>query len=526
MGAVGGSFGSKLYSGNVHCLVFTALMARFANCPVLYAYSKEEHFTAHQTRMVTKGHVKFGMKKDGLATAVEMTQIADAGATASTQEFMLAVGTNSLPILCKTNNKKFDAKVVVTNHVPSGSFRGYGYLESSNLLTAAIFEACRRVDVDPMVYLEKNALALGEEFHNACSPMHPWQHNNSSDWQNLVRETAKACHWSERWKGWGVPTWVSPDGKKRRGIGVSAAGHADTGGKTSNATVTITGLGAVYISTCMAEFGSGIRDIMQKIVAEELDMPIESVKMAPADTGATPADFGSTGSRSTYCGGICALKAAQDVKRQLFEIVEQRHGIPKDDLALKNGKIYQISNPEKVLPLFPMVIGKVDSITGVGHHNGVEDSTIMHLQVIEVEVDTELGTIKLINHFGGSDAGVIVNPLPLRNQVQSFYAGTDLALMEETVWDQNDYRVLNPSNLDYKTRTFNEVTQHDHIVLETNKGKDTRYPFGANGVGEPLLAPGGPAIRMAVYNACGVWINEFPFTPARVLAALKAKEEK
>ena len=70
--------------------------------------------------------------------------------------------------------------------------------------------------------------------------------------------------------------------------------------------MTITGLGAVYISTCMAEFGSGIRDIMQKIVAEELDMPIESVKMAPADTGATPADFGSTGSRSTYCGGICA----------------------------------------------------------------------------------------------------------------------------------------------------------------------------------------------------------------------------
>ena len=180
VGAVGGSFGSKLYSGNVHCLVFTALMARFANCPVLYAYSKEEHFTAHQTRMVTKGHVKFGMKKDGLATAVEMTQIADAGATASTQEFMLAVGTNSLPILCKTNNKKFDAKVVVTNHVPSGSFRGYGYLESSNLLTAAIFEACRRVDVDPMVYLEKNALALGEEFHNACSPMHPWQNCDRS----------------------------------------------------------------------------------------------------------------------------------------------------------------------------------------------------------------------------------------------------------------------------------------------------------------------------------------------------------
>ena len=76
--------------------------------------------------MVTKAHLKFGMKKDGLASAVVMNQVADAGVCASTQEFMLAVGTNTLPILCKTDNKKYDAEVVVTNHMPSGSFRGYG----------------------------------------------------------------------------------------------------------------------------------------------------------------------------------------------------------------------------------------------------------------------------------------------------------------------------------------------------------------------------------------------------------------
>ena len=86
--------------------------------------------------------------------------------------------------------------------------------------------------------------------------------------------------------------------------------------------------------------------------------------------------------------------------------------------------------------------------------------------------------------------------------------------------------MLNPSNIDYKTRAFNEVVHHDHLVLETNKGKDTRYPFGANGVGEPLLAPGGPAIRMAIYNACGIELNDYPFTPAKVLAALKEKEGK
>ena len=525
--AVGGSFGSKLYSGNVHCLVLTALMAKAAKCPVLYAYSKEEHFTSHQTRMITKGHVKLGMNKDGTVTAVDMMQYADAGATASTQEFMLAVGTNTLPILCKTNYKRFNAEVVMTNHVPSGSFRGYGYLESTNLLTRAIFSACEKLDIDPMAYLEKNVLTYGEEFHNACAMAgHRWQHNQSSDWQNLVRETAKACNWAERWKGWGVPTWVSPDGKKRRGIGVCAAGHADTGGKQSNATVTITGLGAVYVSTAMAEFGSGIRDIMQKVVAEELDMPLESVKMSAVDTASNPAEFGSTGSRSTYAGGIVAKKAAEDVKRQLFAICNQRYGVPVDDLGFSNGMVYQLSNPEKKWRLFPQLMGKVDSVTGSGHHGGVDDSTITHVQVIEVEVDTETGAVKIVHHFGGSDAGVIVNPLPLRNQVQSFYAGSDLACMEETVFDMHNRRVLNPNQYDYKTRTFNEAVPHDHIILETNKGKDTRYPFGANGVGEPLLAPAGPAIRMAIYNACGITLNDYPFTPAKVLAALKEKEEK
>ena len=525
--AVGGSFGSKLYSGNVHPLVITALMAKAAKCPVLYAYSKEEHFTSHQNRMITKGHVKVGMKKDGTITAIDISQIADAGATASTQEFMLAVGTNTLPILCKTNYKRFNAEVVVTNHLPSGSFRGYGYLESTNLLTQAIFQACENLGIDPMDYLEKNVLGYGDPFHNACAPAgHRWVKNMTLDWQNLVRETAKACNWKDRWQGWGQPTWVSPDGKKRRGIGVCAAGHADTGGKQSNCDVTVTGLGAVYISTCMTEFGAGTRDIMQKIVAEELDCSLDCIKMAVADTVSTPAEFGSTGSRSTFTGGHAALLAAQDAKAKIFALANKKFGIPVDDLGMKDMVVYQLSNPEKKFNLFPMLMGKVDSITGTGHHDAVEDSTITHLQVIEVEVDTELGTVKLVDHFGGSDAGVIINPLPVKNQLQSFYAGTDIACFEETIWDKHDYRVVNPSNIDYKTRCFNEVVKHDHIILETNKDKDTRYPFGANGVGEPLLAPGGPAIRMAIYNACGIKLNDYPFTPGKVLAALKEKEGK
>ena len=519
--AVGGSFGSKLYSGNVQPLVFAAVMAKAARCPVMFCYTKEEHFAIHQNRMVTNAHIRFGMKKDGLASAVEMRQYADAGVCASTQEFMLAVGTNTLPILCKTDNKKFDAEVVVTNHMPSGSFRGYGYMESTALVSQAIMEACIKLDVDPVDYLVKNAMKKGDRYHNAMAEPHPWQNNKTADWSDLVVKTAEAFGWSGRFKGWGVPTWVSPDGKKARGVGVGAAGHSDTGGKPSNANVTLTGLGAVYLSTCMAEFGAGTRDVMLKIVAEELDMPLECIRVSDADTGMTPPDFGSTGSRSTYCGGIVAKRACEDVKRKLYQLAHEKFGVPEDDLGFKGGKVYRLSNPGETY-----LLCKVDSVTGCGRFEGVHNSTIFHLQFVEVEVDLEMGTFRIVDHFGGSDAGVIVNPLPLRNQLQSFFAGIDIACMEETVWDPNDYRVLNPSNIDYKTRTFNDVVKHDHIVLESMKNSDNDYPFGAVGVGEPLLAPGGPAIRMAIYNACGIKLNSYPFSPAKVIQALKEKEGK
>lgn len=524
--AVGGSFGSKLYSGNVHVLVFAAIMAQAAHCPVLFCYTKEEHLAVHQNRMRTKGHVKLGLKKDGTATAIEMKQAADAGCCASTQEFMLQVGTNSLGMLAKTNVKRFHADVVVTNHIPSGSFRGYGYLESTSLISNAVMEGCIKLNLDPVAYFEKNAMKRGEEYYNAMAGPHFIQKNITSDWSNLVRETSKAFHWDDRWKGWGKPTYVSPDGRYVRGIGVGAAGHSDTGGKPSNANVTLTGLGAVYVSTCMGDFGAGTRDVMHKIAAEAMNMPMESVRLSPADTAVTPLDFGSTGSRSTYCGGIAVKYACDDLLKKLFERAEQRVGIPADDCDFKDGFVFRKSNPEERYSLVPRLMGKVDGITGCGHFDGVENSTIYHMQMVEIELDTRMGTFRIVEHFGGSDAGVIVNPLPLRNQVQSFFGGVDIACMEETVWDPNDFRVLNASNIDYKVRTFNDAPHHDHIILETNKGVENQYPFGAYGVGEPLLAPGGPAIRMAIYNACGIKLSSYPFTPDKVLAALHAKEGK
>ncbi|MDO5417343.1 MAG: xanthine dehydrogenase family protein molybdopterin-binding subunit [Lachnospiraceae bacterium] len=518
---VGGSFGTKLFTGNVHPPVYAAIMAKGARRPVKFCYTKEEHFACHQTRMSTQAHIKLGLKKDGLASAITVEQYADAGAMAGTQENMLSVGTASLPLLCKTDNKIYKGQVVLTNKVPSGSFRGYGYMESSAMINRAIMRACIKLDLDPVEYFKKNVLRHGERYFNALNQKEPWQYNASPDWNVMIEAAAEGFGWKDRFKGWGVPTSVN--GSKRRGVGIGVSGHSDIGGMASNTNVTMTSAGGVIIHTVMTEFGSGVRDVYRKIVAEELDIPVERVQLSLADTSAAPLDFGSVASRSTYAGGSSALRAAKDLKKNLFELAEEKLGIPAEDWDFKGGMLHRISNPEEVHDIHELLIYP-DSISGAGHWPGVDNATILHTQLVEVEVDTETGRIEVVDHFGGSDAGTIVNPRAAYNQLTSFFPGIDVAIREETVWDKWDYKVLSPSLIEYKTRTFNDVPHHDHICLESTKGRESDFPFGAMGIGEPLISPSGPAITMAVYNAIGIELEEYPYLPAKVLAAWKAKE--
>lgn len=520
---VGGSFGSKLFTGNVQPPVYAALMAKAAGRPVMFTYTKEEHFACHQTRMCTKSHVRLGVNKEGYATAIEMTQYADAGVCASTQENMLSVGTASLPLLCKTDNKRYKGTVVLTNKVPSGSFRGYGYMESSALVNRAIMRACIGLELDPVDYYEKNVLRHGERYYNALNQKEPWQYNASPDWKDTIHAAAEGFGWSSRFKGWGKPSSVN--GSRRRGVGMGLSGHSDIGGMASNTNVTMTSAGGVMIQTVMTEFGSGVRDVYRKIVAEELCLPVDRVRVSISDTSSAPLDFGSIASRSTYAGGISALRAAKDLKRNMFQLASERLGIPADDWGFGGGMLYRLSNPEEKHDLHEILIYP-DSLSGAGHWPGIDNATIMHVQFVEVEVDTDTGLIEITDHFGGSDAGTIMNPRAAYNQLTSFFPGLDVAIREETVWDRWDYRVLNPNLIEYKARTFNEAPPHDHVCLESTKGRESDFPFGAMGIGEPIISPAGPAITMAVYNACGIELEEYPYLPAKVLAALKEKEDR
>ena len=128
----------------------------------------------------------------------------------------------------------------------------------------------------------------------------PWQYNASPDWKDTIHAAAEGFRWKDRFKGWGIPSRA--DGSRRYGVGMGLSGHSDIGGMASNTNVTMTSAGGVMIQTVMTEFGSGVRDVYRKIVAEELCIPVDRVRVSISDTSAAPLDFGSIASRSTYSG--------------------------------------------------------------------------------------------------------------------------------------------------------------------------------------------------------------------------------
>ena len=137
----------------------------------------------------------------------------------------------------------------------------------------------------------------------------------------------------------------------------------------------------------------------------------------------------------------------------------------------------------------------------------------------EVEVDTETGKVDLIRVVGATDVGQIIDPPGITNQLNGCLgsAGIDSALFEETVLDTPLGRIMNPNMIDYKWRTFAELPEMEHVILET---PFPTHRFHAIDVGEIAPSPGPSAVLMAVTNAIGVRIHDYPLTPDKILSAL------
>lgn len=508
--ACGGSFGTKIMSWQVQC--YATLLSRATKRPVKLIFTKEEHIAAFVLRPGSRIQARVGMKRDGTVTAVSGQWLIDTGYYAGTTQAQVAVGCGEVQLMTRCANWDLRTAIVCTNRNASGSVRGFGGQELKCAFIPLLCQAMERLEIDPLDFIKKNYVKPGDGYYWRDGA---WYTYRGIDYSQAMERGAEQFGWREKWRGWLNPSSVS--GVKRRGIGVGVHGNADVGEDSSEAYVRLHSDGSALLFSCITEHGTGQRTNYVKMVAEVLQIPMERVQVSPADSLVNPYEFGPVGSRGTYAIGSAAIRAAEDARRQLLEMAAPLLAAPPEELETADGMIFARGNPEKRIPW--RALGHERTILGYGRFD--PDFTLANCMTtfVEVEVDSETGKVDLVKVVNATDVGQVIDPPGLEGQLNGCLgsSGIDSALFEEIALDRRTGHILNANLIDYKWRTFSELPPIDNVVFETPVES---HRFKAIGVGEVATSPGPMAILMAVSNAIGAWLHEYPATPERVLAAL------
>ncbi len=507
----GGSYGTK--NAILTPLAYAAALAKVTGRPVKVYFTKEEHFNAFTLRLGSRIHGKVGIKKDGTVTALSAEWLVNTGAASELAQGQVAVGCGEAQLIVRCPNWNLQPHVVCTTRNPSGIVRGFGGQELKSALIPILTLAMEKADIDPVEFFKKNFVKAGDGYYWRDGI---WWVYRGVDYSKVIDKSAEVFGWKNKWRGWGKPTAV--DGARRIGVGVGLHGNADIGEDESEAYVRLNPDATAVLFSCASESGMGQRSSLCKMVAEILNLPLDRVNITPPDTLVNPFEYGLVGSRGTYAVGSAVIEAAEDAKRRLFELAAPILDAKPEDLETRDGRIYIRGKSAKAIPWI-RAMGITRTCTGYGRFEA--DFSLANFMMIfaEVEVDTETGKTELRRIIAATDCGQIIDPYVLEGQLHGSLgsAGTDTALFEESVLDERTGRILNCNMIDYKWRTYLDLPEFQNVIMETPMPS---HRFKAVGVGEISTAPGPSAVLMAISNAIGKRIMDYPVTPAKVLEAL------
>jgi len=509
----GGSYGNKQML--VSLAFYAAALAQAAKSTVKFILNKYEQMMTWERRIGSYFSGKLGLNKDGFVNAVSGEWIVDTGFTSTIAQGQMAVGLGEANVMmAKCKNWDLKGKVVVTNHPPGGPVRGFGGLELKSVLLPLLFSAMKQGNFDPVDVYKMNFVKDGDQYI--------WRDGRiktcyEADYAKAIDEAANKFNWREKWKGWNIPTCVNDT--MSRGVGVAVHGNADISEDRTEAFCQLDGHGNVTISCCIGETGTGQRHAIKKMVAELLHVPFEKVQLTDADTMSNPFDFGLVGSRGTLAIGSACLDAARNAMDRLLQKASVILDIPKDYLTNEGAMILHKYKNGISIPWIAITNGPGLTITGCGEYEGCYNRPNFVIYFIEVMVDLMTGITTIDNIVIGTDVGQIIDPVNLKMQLEGSIGAAclDSALYEECIYDSLTGKMLNGNMIDYKWRPFSDLPKIETTILESQF--DT-HQYKAIGVGEISGAPAPAAMLMAVSNAIGSEIKEYPMRPEKILKAI------
>ena len=507
---IGGGFGAKQ---TAVCEVYPAFVTWMTKRPSKLIYSRNECQIISSPRHEMEVTVRLGAMKDGRIRAIDLYTLSNGGAYGEHSTTTVGLsGHKSLPLYtggCEAT--KFSCDVVYTNVQAAGAYRGYGATQGIFALESAVNELAEKLHMDPVEIRMKNIVREG-----MFMPAYFGETANACALDRCIEHCAANFNWAEKY-----PVRDMGNGKVRAaGMALAMQGSCISNVDVGSCTLKLSDDGTYNMMIGAADMGTGCDTILSQMAAEVLDCDADKISVFGADTDASPYDSGSYASSTTYITGMATQNAALKLRENIMKIGAGLLGCSSEDVDFDGEKVYMTEDEKSVSLADIATKSQVNNTIPVDvtetYSSPVSPPPYM-VGMVEIELDKETGSVKILDYQAVVDCGIPVNPNLARVQTEGGIGqGIGMALYENVTYSA-DGKIAENSLMQYKIPTRLDV---GNINVEFETSYEPSGPFGVKSIGEIVINTPAPALAHAIYRATGVWHRTVPFTPEKILMGM------
>ncbi|MBN2407746.1 MAG: molybdopterin-dependent oxidoreductase [Elusimicrobia bacterium] len=518
---VGGGFGAKQDAGIED---LAATLTYRTGKPVYIRLTRKEEFLFTRTRRPLRIKVKMGATKAGKITAISINIAADAGAYGPHCLTVPMNGCSKTLPMFKCDNMAYEVSSYYTNNIVPGAYQGYGVPQANFAIHMTMAEIAGKLGIDLIEFIEKNIVKTGYRLEIL---------KQLGEGKEGLAQKISSCGLGEciekgrkRYRGWKT-------GKSRtkanvvtgKGMAIMMQGSGIPGIDAANATIKMLGDGTFMLFVGGADLGTGEDTVAAKIAAEELQIDMKSIAVTAADTDTTPFDKGSYASSGTFFTGSAAYRAASEMKRLIISAAAAVLDVGPGTLSLRYpGAVY--ASKSRHISFKDLAIA-TQSGTGCGQliASGAfttDKSPIPYgAHFAQVAVNTLTGKVDVLKYYAIQDCGVPINPNLAKGQVYGAVMKTIGHTFYEVLKFDGKGNCLNPNFTNYPIPGICDLPEEfDVDLIEVS---DPITPYVGKSISEIACNGASAAIGIAINDAAGIWLDSWPFTPDKIISALKEK---
>ncbi len=510
---VGGGFGTKLFPYREYALA--AFAARRLERPVKWIADRSEHFLGDAQGRDNVTTAKLALDEDGRFLALDIDLVADMGAYLSCYApFIPFIGAGMSPGVYDIPACHVRVRGAFTNTVPVDAYRGAGRPEAAYVIERLVDLAAREIGTAPDALRRKNFIkvmpyttATGKTYDSGDFAGHLARAQAMSDWDGFERRLARSRK-AGRLRGIGVATYVEACGNN----------GPDT------ARIRLEEDGGVTVFTGTQSTGQGHATAYAQIVADELGLAPERVRVIQGDTDLIATGTGTGGSSSIPCGGASLAAATRKLAAMLKDVAADALEAAAGDLEIADGAV-GVAGTDRVIPFADLARRAAARGRALAAEDAFAPEAATYpngTHLAEVEIDPDTGAVRILSYLVVDDFGATLNPLLLAGQVHGgTVQGIGQALMENAVYDVGSGQLVSASLMDYALPRAADVPA---LTFETRNVPCRTNPLGVKGAGEAGAIGSCPAVMNAVadalWRAYRIRHVDMPATPERLWAAI------